>query len=65
MRNRSHSRVDFTFIAKNPPAILIASGVLMKLAEKVGWVTGLSEWAFWLVVSGVVLQVWWLMTRRR
>ena len=47
------SQANFQFIAKNPPALLIAGGILMSIL-------GDKDLGTFLVLLGVLLQILWL-----
>jgi hypothetical protein len=49
-------RVDFDFIARNPPALLIAGGILFLLLQSIG--LGLL-----LIFLGVILQIFYISKR--
>jgi hypothetical protein len=61
----------FEFIAENPPMAMIVGGILLALLSVL---TGpidpnstgfLRNLAVWLIAGGFVLQVLWLLLRRR
>jgi len=55
MKNKG--QVDFSFIARNPPSLLIAGGVLL-------YILGDHGTATLLVFLGVLLQILWLLRFR-
>ncbi len=59
----------FKFIAKNPPSIAIAGGILMWLVGSLQQTLGMSGQTLlgpapWVFGAGVVLQVLWLFVFR-
>ena len=56
----------FTFVARNPPSIAIAGGILMWLVGSLlkavnGGGGDLIAWAPWAFFGGIVLQLLWLI----
>jgi hypothetical protein len=61
----------FEFIADNPPMAMIAGGILLALFSiattpfDATTTTFLRNLAVWLIAGGFILQVLWLVLRRR
>lgn len=61
----------FEFIAKNPPSILIAGGILCFILGALISPTNpesarqLTDFGMWLVGLGIVLHIIWLIVRHR
>ena len=50
------SKIDFEFIARNPPALLIAGGILFLLLNN-------SSLGIFLILLGIGLQIYYLYQR--
>jgi len=59
-------RVDFDFIGRNPPSLLIMGGILLLIIGGTGTATGIQttffiNWGFGILILGVVVHIMWLL----
>lgn len=52
-------------LAETPPAIMIVLGFLLIVAGSTTNNAALSSYGIWFVIGGFILQVLWIVLRRR